>query len=200
FGHGLVNAYDAVSALQDGIGTIEGQVTKQGEDNEAPAFDHSAPAETYAGMNLELNVQASDNVSVASVELQYQDTNGEWQTVEADRVSGDFEEGEYADTIPGEEIIEDSLTYKWVIRDYCNNDVTSEEYVIDVRAGISTGYSEDFENNPAGWTSFGENNSWELGTPTSGPENASSGENVYATNLDGEYDSDMRSEEHTSEL
>src|SRR5699024_5948437 len=56
---------------------------------------------------------------------------------------------------------------------------------------ISTGYSEDFENNPAGWTSFGENNSWELGTPTSGPENASSGENVYATNLDGEYDSDM---------
>ena len=191
FGHGLVNAYDAVSALQDGIGTIEGQVTKQGEDNEAPAFDHSAPAETYAGMNLELNVQASDNVSVASVELQYQDTNGEWQTVEADRVSGDFEEGEYAATIPGEEITEDSLTYKWVIRDFGDNDVTSEEYVIDVRAGISTGYSEDFENNPAGWTSFGENNSWELGTPTSGPENASSGENVYATNLDGEYDSDM---------
>src|SRR5699024_4436180 len=106
-------------------------------------------------------------------------------------VSGDFEEGEYAATIPGEEITEDSLTYKWVIRDFGDNDVTSEEYVIDVRAGSSTGYSEDFENNPAGWISFGENNSWELGTPTSGPENASSGENVYATNLDGEYDSDM---------
>ncbi|QKY69766.1 S8 family peptidase [Lentibacillus sp. CBA3610] len=191
FGYGLVNAYDAVSALADGIGTIEGQVTKQGDDSEAPVFDHTAPAETYAGMDLDLNVQASDNISVASVELEYQDTNGEWQTVEADRVSGDFEEGEYSATIPGEEIAEDSVTYKWIIRDFGENDVTSEEYVVDVEPGISTGYSEDFENNPAGWTSFGENNSWELGTPTSGPENAASGENVYATNLDGDYDSNM---------
>ncbi|WP_082684276.1 S8 family peptidase [Lentibacillus amyloliquefaciens] len=191
FGHGLVNAYDAVSALEDGIGTIEGQVTKQGEDNEAPIFEHTAPAETYAGMDLDLNVQASDNVSVASVELEYQDTNGEWQTVEADRVSGDFEEGNYTATIPGDDMTEDSVTYKWVIRDFGDNDVTSDEYVIEVKPGISTGYSEDFENNPAGWTSFGENNSWELGTPTSGPDNAASGENVYGTNLDGEYDSNM---------
>src|SRR5699024_10679005 len=111
FGHGLVNAYDAVSALQDGIGTIEGKVTKEGEDSEAPVYDHSAPSETYAGMDLDLNVQASDNISIASVELEYQDSDGEWQTVEADRVSGDFKEGDYIATIPGEEITEDSLTY-----------------------------------------------------------------------------------------
>ncbi|TFJ92801.1 S8 family peptidase [Lentibacillus salicampi] len=191
FGYGLVNAYDAVNALQDGIGTIEGQVSKQGEDNEAPVFDHAAPSETYAGMDLDLTIQASDNTSVASVELEYQDTDGEWQTVEADRVSGDFQEGDYIATIPGEEITADSLTYQWVVRDFGENDVTSEEYVIDVQPGISTGYAEDFENDPTGWTSFGENNSWELGTPTSGPENAASGENVYATNLDGEYGSDM---------
>jgi len=191
FGHGLVNAYDAVSALQDGIGTIEGKVTKEGEDSEAPVYDHSAPSETYAGMDLDLNVQASDNISIASVELEYQDSDGEWQTVEADRVSGDFKEGDYIATIPGEEITEDSLTYKWIVRDFGENDVTSDEYVVDVKPGITTGYSEDFENNPEGWTSFGENNSWALGTPTSGPENAASGENVYATNLDGDYDSDM---------
>nr|WP_090085049.1 S8 family peptidase [Lentibacillus persicus] len=191
FGHGLVNAYDAVSALQDGIGTIEGQVTKQGEDNEAPVFEHTAPAETYAGMDLDLNVQAADNVSVAAVELEYQDADGQWQTVEADRVSGDFEEGNYLATIPGDAITEDSVTYKWVIRDFGDNDVTSDEYDIEVKPGISTGYSEDFEDNPSGWTSFGENNSWELGQPTSGPGNAASGENVYATNLDGEYASDM---------
>ncbi|GGJ99722.1 bacillopeptidase F [Lentibacillus kapialis] len=191
FGHGLVNAYDAVSALQEGIGTIEGQVTKQGEDNEAPVFDHTAPTETYAGMGLDLNVQASDNISVASVELQYQDKNGEWQTIDADRVSGDFKEGAYLATIPGEQITEDALTYKWTIRDFGNNDVTSDDYTVKVKPGISTGYSEDFENTPAGWTIFGENSNWELGAPTSGPGKAVSGENVYATGLDGDYNSDM---------
>ncbi|MGP4108946.1 S8 family serine peptidase [Virgibacillus sp. L01] len=191
FGHGLVNAYDAVSALQNGIGTIEGQVTKPGEDNEAPTFNHTAPAETYAGMDLDLNVQVTDNISVASVELDYLDTNGEWQTVEAGRVSGDFKEGEFVATIPGEQIAEDSLTYQWTINDFGENEVVSEEYNVEVKPGISIGYSEDFEANPIGWTSFGEMNSWEWGVPTSGPGNAASGENVYATNLAGEYESDM---------
>ena len=35
YGSGLVNAYDAVSSMQDGLGTIEGQVTKAGEDKDA---------------------------------------------------------------------------------------------------------------------------------------------------------------------
>ena len=44
-------------------------MTKQGDDNEAPTFKHTAPAETYAGMDLDLTIQVSDNISVASVTL-----------------------------------------------------------------------------------------------------------------------------------
>ena len=52
YGYGLVDAYEAVSSILDGLGTLKGQVMVDGEDNEAPTFEHSAPAETYAGMDL----------------------------------------------------------------------------------------------------------------------------------------------------
>nr|WP_176555891.1 S8 family peptidase [Virgibacillus ndiopensis] len=191
YGYGLVNAFNAVSSIENGLGTLQGNVTKEGEDNEAPTFEHAAPAETYAGMDLNLNVQVNDNVSVASVELKYQDNNGDWQTIEAARTSGDFKSGEYLATIPGDQVDGDSLTYKWLINDFGNNEVESDEYAVEVKPGISVGYSEDFEANPVGWTSFGEANSWEWGAPTSGPGSAASGENLYATNLAGEYESNM---------
>ena len=53
--------------------------------------------------------------------------------------------------------------------------------------GITIGYSTDFETDAAGWTVFGQNNSWERGIPLAGPSTAPSGENVYATNLIGPY-------------
>lgn len=56
YGYGLVDAYEAVSSIITGLGTLEGQVTQQGSDNEAPTFEHTAPAETYAGMALNLSV------------------------------------------------------------------------------------------------------------------------------------------------
>lgn len=191
YGEGLVNAYAAVSAIESGIGTIEGTVTKPGEDSEAPVLDHNPPSETYEGMDLGLSAHISDNISVKSVELSYLDTNDEWKTVEAGRTNGDFKEGDYTATIPGDQIATGTLKYKWIINDFGDNEVVSEEYSVDVKQGISTGYSEDFESTPAGWTSFGDNNSWEWGAPTSGPEGAASGEKVYATNLDGEYGDDM---------
>ncbi len=191
YGYGLVNAYNAVSSVESGIGTLQGQVTKEGEDNEAPTFEHNAPAETYAGMDLNLTIEVNDNISVSSVVLQYQDKNGEWQSVEAARTTGDFKAGEYRATIPGDQIDGDLLVYKWTINDFGNNEVVTEDYTVDVKPGISVGYSEDFEAEPVGWTSFGEKNSWEWGTPTSGPESAASGEKVYATNLDGDYESNM---------
>ncbi|ASK64399.1 peptidase S8 [Virgibacillus phasianinus] len=189
YGYGLVNAYAAVNSIVNGLGTLKGQVTKQGEDSEAPAFEHTAPAETYSGMDLDLTVQVTDNISVLSVDLKYKDLNGEWQTVEATRTSGDYKNGEYTATIPGEQIDGDSLTYKWTISDFGDNEVNSEEYTVTVLEGISTGYTEDFEATPVGWTSFGDNNNWEWGVPTSGPGSAASGEKVYATNLDGDYES-----------
>src|SRR5699024_7401655 len=36
YGYGLVDAQNAVSSIQDGLGTLEGTVSKDGEDNEDP--------------------------------------------------------------------------------------------------------------------------------------------------------------------
>ncbi|TQS74323.1 S8 family serine peptidase, partial [Ornithinibacillus gellani] len=108
FGHGLVNAYDAVSSILDGLGTIEGQVTQEGEDDEAPTYEHTAPAETYAGMDLDLHIDVSDNISVTSVTLHYEQ-DGETVEVTANRISGDYKSGEYKATIPGDAIAEGSL-------------------------------------------------------------------------------------------
>ncbi|SER98131.1 S8 family peptidase [Psychrobacillus sp. OK032] len=191
YGYGLVDAYEAVSSIVTGLGTLKGQVTQQGDDNEAPVFEHAAPQETYAGMDLELTIAVSDNISVAAVALNYKDANGVWQSIEAGRKSGDYKSGEYGVVIPGEIITGNSFTYKWSINDFGNNEVNSEEYVVQVKPGITVGYSEDFESTPVGWTSFGEANSWEWGVPTSGPGNAASGEKVYATNLEGNYDNRM---------
>jgi len=188
FGYGLVNAYDAVNTVADGLGTLNGQVTKEGEDTEAPEFSHEAPTETYAGMDLELLIHVSDNISVSSVEVVYGD-----ETVQATRVSGNYKDGEYAATIPGDAITGDSFSYHIVINDFGNNEVTSDTYDVAVYPGITVGYSTDFEAATAGWTAYGENNSWARGVPTSGPGEAASGEYVYATNPAGQYNNNENS-------
>lgn len=136
-------------------------------------------------MDLELEVEVADNISVSSVEVIYQDSNGEDHVIEAARISGDYKQGNYAVIIPGEHIEGEAITYSWKINDFGNNEVNSESFEVTVLPGITVGYTHDFESTPVGWTSFGENNSWEWGTPESGPESAASGEKLYATNLAG---------------
>lgn len=182
YGSGIIDAYETVSSVISGVGTIEGKVMKKGEDNEPPTYVHEAPAETYEGMNLDLTIEVGDNVGVTSVELHYND-----KIVEVPRVSGDFRSGEYAVTVPGTDITGDTFTYYFVINDFGNNQVNTENYVIALEPGITVGYEEDFESDPVGWTSSGLNNTWEWGKPSSGPENAASGEKLYATTLDGPY-------------
>src|SRR5690625_5372796 len=121
-------------------------------------------------MDLDLFIQASDNVSIASVTLEYQ-IGEDWEGVEAELISGDYLDGEYVATIAGEEISGDSFTYHWIVNDFGDNEVVSDEYTIDVQSGIKKGYFEDFERKTAGWTTYGEVNSWECGETTSGLEN-----------------------------
>ncbi|MGG0656512.1 S8 family serine peptidase [Rummeliibacillus pycnus] len=191
YGYGLVDAYQAVSSIASGLGTLQGQVTKQGNDNEAPVLKHTAPKESYAGMDLDLTASVSDNISVSSVVLKYKDENGVWQNITASRKSGDYKSGEFGVTIPGARIPVGDFKYKWVINDFGNNEVVSDEYTVKVKPGITVGYSESFESQPTGWYSFGNENSWEWGKPTSGPGKAASGEKVYATNLAGNYANKM---------
>ncbi|WP_050801695.1 S8 family peptidase [Ornithinibacillus scapharcae] len=186
YGHGLVDAFAAVSTIADGLGSIEGQVMKDGDDNEAPVVEHNGPSEAYAGLDLELEVSVSDDVSVTSVQLQYGS-----KRVDATRKSGNFQSGTYSVIIPGDQLQEGTFTYNWIVKDFGNNQVVSDLYNVEIKPGITNGYTEDFETNPVGWNITGTNSNWAWGVPTSGPNSATSGENVYATNLAGDYSSRM---------
>ena len=54
-------------------------------------------------------------------------------------------------------------------------------------------YYQDFETSNGGFTSGGTNPSWAWGAPTSGPGRAHSGELVWATNLNGNYNNSENS-------
>ncbi|KZE68815.1 peptidase S8 [Fictibacillus phosphorivorans] len=187
YGHGLVNAFTAVSSVVSGLGRIEGTVTKEGEDTQGPVITHEAPSESYKEMPINLTAQVSDDISVTTVSLSYQNADGSWTNAVAERTSGDYKSGTYAASIPGSALTGNSIVYKWTAIDFGGNNVSSENYTVTLLPGISVGYTEDFEGTPTGWTSFGANNSWEHGVPTSGPGAAFSGQKVYATNLAGNY-------------
>ncbi|MFE4349388.1 S8 family serine peptidase [Peribacillus butanolivorans] len=187
YGYGLVNAFDAVSSVVSGLGKIEGKVTKAGDDSEAAVISHKAPKNSYKKMDITLQAEVSDNVSVTTVKLSYQKADGTWVEVKAERTSGDYKSGTYEATIPGSEMTEDSVTYKWTATDFGGSVTATDSYTVELLPGISVGYTEDFEQDPIGWTSSGTNNNWEWGIPTSGPGSAASGQKVYATNLAGNY-------------
>ncbi|MDT9025557.1 S8 family serine peptidase [Rossellomorea yichunensis] len=189
YGHGLVNAFDAVSSITSGLGKIKGQVLKGGEDEEAPAFDHTAQEDTYANRKLPLTIDVQDNISISSVTLQYVNQSGDWADTEAERTSGSLNDGTYTASIPGEEIAEPSVSYRFQIVDFGGNEVTTETYEVSVKPGITLGYFQDFESEPVDWYSYGVKDSWEWGKPRVGVP-PFSGANVYGTNLWGNYDND----------
>src|SRR5699024_9969448 len=180
YGHGIVDAFAAVTSVSDGLGTITGHVTQEGEDTTPPEYNHTPPNGMLDGYDLNLSIEASDDVAVTSVELVY-----DGNTVDADLVSGNVKNGEYEAVVPSEDITGDSFTYHWVINDYGNNEVVTDEYTIEITEPI---LFENFDEDPE-WGVFvgGADSSWEWGVPTSGPGSAKTGENVYATNLSGNY-------------
>ncbi|GAM14508.1 S8 family peptidase [Mesobacillus selenatarsenatis] len=186
YGAGLLNVFDAVSSVVSGLGKLKGQVTKDGDDSEAPELEHSQPATVFAGMPLTLEASAVDNISVTNVELEYQLEDGTWSSVAAVRTNGDYNNGTYRADVPGEAIAGSQFNYKWKAFDFGGNETVSE-HSVNVLPGITVGYQQDFENDTAGWTTYGDANSWEWGTPTSGPGSALSGEKVYGTTLAGTY-------------
>ncbi|MFC4559411.1 S8 family serine peptidase [Virgibacillus kekensis] len=190
YGYGVINAFRAVSSVTSGLGTIKGQVFKDGEDTEEPTYEHVIPESASSGIAIPLAITVKDNISVQSVQLEYLTADGSWEIIKAPRVSGDYKNGTYTVEIPGNIVAEPAVTYRWRINDYGQNEVVTENFEVQVLPAI---FSEDFESEPVGWESSGTNNAWEWGVPTSGPGEAYSGENVYATDLDDTYrnDSDM---------
>ncbi len=186
FGHGLVNAFDAVNSIIGGLGKMKGAVTIEGDDTEAPSYEHEPLAESYKEMDLPLTITASDDISVVSVQLQYQKADGTWADIDASRTAGNHLSGTYSATIPGTELNADSVAYKFTVTDFGGNVIETETYEVALLPGITVGYSTDFESTPVGWTTFGTKD-WEWGTPQTGPGSAFSGEKVYGTNLTGNY-------------
>ncbi|NPC92482.1 S8 family serine peptidase [Bacillus sp. WMMC1349] len=186
FGHGLVNAFDAVSSVTKGLGTVEGKVGKEGEDRQAPTLTHEGVKEVFSGADLPLVAEVEDDISISSVKLSYKTDSSDWQTIAAKQTEGDYKKGTFEATIPS--VKGKALSYKWIVTDYGGNQIESKVYELSVSPAITTGYKTDFETPVKGWISSGVKNSWEQGVPQSGPKSAASGKQVYGTNLTGPYD------------
>lgn len=187
YGYGLLNVFDAVSSVVSGLGKVKGQVAAEGEDNEAPAISHTVPEWAFDQTELELTIEATDNVSVTNVFVEYEKPDGTRGTAAAERTSGDHLNGEYLAVVPAEDVRQGTFAYRIHAVDFSGNEAVSEEFSINVLPAITVGYEQDFETDIAGWKSYGTNDVWEWGVPASGPGSAYSGEKVYATSLAGNY-------------
>ncbi|MCY8032200.1 S8 family peptidase [Bacillus sonorensis] len=185
YGHGLVNAYEAVSAVTEGLGKAEGRVGKEGEDSKPPVLTHEPFKEVFSGSDISFTAEAEDDVSIATVKLAYQIDSSEWRTVAGKQISGDYKKGTFEAVIPS--LDGKILSYKWIVTDFGGNQTESNLYEVPISFAVTTGYKQSFETPAAGWTSYGVNDSWQQGVPESGPKSAASGKQVYATNLTGPY-------------
>nr|WP_034680172.1 S8 family serine peptidase [Caldalkalibacillus mannanilyticus] len=188
FGHGLINCYDAVMSILSGLGSVSGRVTTEGDDFDPPVLDHTPVTNAFSGSDIPLTAQVSDNVGVVTVEA-FARTVGSahWTFIPMDRTAGDYKAGTYQGDIPRFLVSSSGVEYYLRVNDYGNNGFKTNTYRIDVSDGITPGYFQDFETNIMGIETGGQNNSWEWGVPTSGPNGAYSGEKVMATNLSGLY-------------
>jgi len=186
YGHGFVNAYNAIKTLNNGNGMVKGIVVHDGRDTTNPTYQHTSPDFVYDQVVLPITVEVQDNINVETVEIQYL-AGQQWKTVKAARTAGDFRKGTYQAVVPGEDIRKGTFTYKWKMVDYGQNQVTSPEFNVEVKPAITIGYFQDFETVPEGWFSEGFNNDWEWGNPVAGPGQAYSGQKVYGTNIDGPH-------------
>ncbi|MCH8003942.1 MAG: S8 family serine peptidase [Nanoarchaeota archaeon] len=91
--------------------------------------------------------------------------------------------------------LDSSTTYYFAIKaiDNVGNKGAISNIASETTTEPTVLFSDDFESGVNGWTlggSKGKRRLWELGMPTSGPGSAFSGLNVWATNLDGNYNKD----------
>ncbi|MGD7053277.1 cell wall-binding repeat-containing protein [Sutcliffiella horikoshii] len=186
YGNGLVNAYEAVASIATGIGGITGQVLKNGMDEEGPVISHEPFQFSYTGLDVVLDTQVTDNISVVRVDLYVrQDEEDDWEIVEQKRNSGDFMNGNYQVEIPLEYVKDPGFQYMMKAVDFSGNEAETQLFNVEVSFGIDPGDSFDFNFDEylEGLLLSGD---WEWGAPTSGTT-PREGENLVATKLDGNY-------------
>lgn len=188
YGHGIVNARDAVNSVLEGMGSVSGRVVTGGDDLEEPVLEHTPLEVVFKGTDALLTAKVTDNVSVLSVEGFVREAgSSHWLYLPFERISGNSTDGVYTASIPSFILNEGEIEYYLRVNDYGNNSVTSEVYTVTVSSGVKPGYTQDFETDRIGFTSGGTGNTWAWGEPVSGPGSAYSGSKVFASNLSGTY-------------
>ncbi len=153
YGHGIVDAFEAVSSIASGTGFISGRVLQDGEDLEDAIIIHEQEVfETYMGSDIDIIAEISDDVAVTEVELLVkQQGKSYWLLVPMNRISGDHKSGIYrGGTITYDMLIGgDSIVYKIRARDYAGEGVVTKDHKIDIKFGIVPDeYEMGFETNP----------------------------------------------------
>lgn len=184
YGYGLVNAFNAVSSIASGIGTIQGKVLKPGLDSQDAVIVHNPITMAFSGMEPTITAEITDNISVTDVELYVKAVNEPyWAVVPMTRTSGDFKNGVYSVDIPWMFVQEPGFQYKIRAYDYGQNRTETPIYDVTVKFGIKPGeYTTDFSNYPDGWIMDGD---WQWGETTTGV--APLGNKLVATVLNGSY-------------
>ncbi|PAD76617.1 S8 family serine peptidase [Paenibacillus campinasensis] len=188
YGHGIINALDAVGSVLEGIGTVSGRVVTAGDDLEEPVLEHTPVNSAFTGIDVPLTAYVSDNVGVVSVEAFAKTTGTDnYLYLPMQRIAGDSKAGTYTTVIPAFLVEPQGLEYYIRVNDYGNNGYESKVYKVAVSNGVKPGYIQDFEESDLGFTTGGTGNTWAWGAPTSGPGSAYSGDKLFATNLAGSY-------------
>lgn len=193
FGHGVINAFDAVAAASSGLGTLSGRVVIAGDDLEPPTLSHTPVAgPTFAGTTVPVTATVSDNVSITEVTLFAKAPSDSYYTaIPMAQTAGDYRSGTFRAVIPAELVQVPAFSYYIRALDYGNNPVATPEQSVEVLSGLQPGWSSDLEAEPFGWQHGGNADPWQWGAPTSGPGAAHSGSNLWATNLSGNYNNAM---------
>ncbi|HWI64931.1 MAG TPA: S8 family serine peptidase, partial [Symbiobacteriaceae bacterium] len=192
FGHGILNAYNAVAMVVDGVGEVNGRVVTSGDDFEAPAVRHSPVTESFKHVPIDLSATVSDNIAVSSVQVRFRMPGMSWWgTADMTRTGGDHRNGTYMGTIPADVTGGDAVEYYIQAMDHAGNmsysGSAARPHRVEMMSGLRPPYNLDFEGSTTGWVHGGTNDPWQIGVPSSGPGAAHSGANVAATNLSGNY-------------
>jgi hypothetical protein len=150
-----------------------------------PEIVHS-PLGTTADQTGPYTIEAdvTDNVGVdpASVTLTWRKNGGPTTNVTMTNVGGDT----YAADMPGPSVLGDLYEYYITARDIAAVPNTARDPHTGYHSlEIVDYYAWDFEANDGGFSLTGPD--WEWGAPSTGPDSAHSGDNVWATKLAGDY-------------